>query len=547
MIKNLVEKIKNGIKEQLKSGNGYRLFEKLPDDIYYFPIYPKELKEIKLREDQVDYIIDYLTSNFFLEKCGFDLDYEIKEIGGELSHTEKFFRKKEETEYVDEKIGDAVGVIRNYLKNNENEVVSLFKKAATLDKFEIIQEKLLLYFDGYLSYWDFNNLDNFKKEVAKFRKKYKINVQDFLNLRKKIEEKYKKLDENFSLEKVFRDYRFWTLEILEKKINELNNNQKLKNAGKIRNILEIPLSETFVYIDNLTNFNILKGQQINTEDVYGYLALLEVSYKENRIVPYKIITKNFIEKFKIPDIYGSLLKNYVFYDEFNPDDWRLYMRERIKNKKVFKDEKTYTKRVLCYLLTENNEFRKRLKTILEIKNSKEYELRHTIRLFMRFNSLIKNGKKEIKELKKQSQLINYVKSGIVKVNPPIHTRNQQEIRTRQRHLNKNRQELKDLKSKILSEFQSIKEAIIFVEKFESNYSDVFADQNMTPFEGEKIHLLWMLADALDDLPQLKEIILKILEKSQKSWRALNELCSLLKLGSVNKEDYRDFIKAVKSF
>jgi hypothetical protein len=331
-----------------------------------------------------------------------------------------------------------------------------------------------------LNFWDFNNFENFKKEVEKFRKRNKIDVEKFKTIKNKIQEVFinyqkeqlKKRDEE-RLKELKEHYEFWKMynkdgnkneigkvenfykeeiEKFENKLSDENESEYKKQAFnslvqayaffkyyslsnllyfvrsitisqvinlltvyadietktfrkfirklKFKNNLDILGKADYFYIfkkcpkcyyrasldDDLcpnpnckhdlsiiqedTDENILRVENVVVllnEYPLENLYVLSLIKTENKLFPYEKI-KSYKKFKKIPSVYGCLLKDFIFYDDFNREDWDLLKASRsinikrgyLKDLPKIIDENSYNK---------ENDFLKRA-TVFYVMNKK---------------------------------------------------------------------------------------------------------------------------------------------------------------------------------
>jgi hypothetical protein len=458
----------------------------------------------ELNGKQQEWLIEKITDPFFIKNI---FEKEIDDINDEKEKTKIQNIRKEIKNYLDELKYQKIGAQKRWAKErlenweeegNDNITGNINNLAAYLHDYvrsfckDLIEnakggpiktEKELLsrwqlYLLDVLNFWDFNNFENFKQEVEKFRKRNKIDIEKFRTIRNKIQEVFinyqkrqlREQDEE-KLEKLKEHYEFWKMynkgdnkneivkvenfykeeiEKLESKLSDEDGYKKqaFNNLAHIyaffkyyslSNLLDFVRSITISQVINLltvyadietktlrkfikklkfknnlaildradyfyifkkcpkcyyrasldddlcpnpnckhdlsiiqedTDENILRVENVVVllnEYPLENLYVLSLIKTENKLFPYEKIRS--YKKFKkIPSVYGCLLKDFIFYDDFNREDWDLLKASRsinikrgyLKDLPKIIDENSYNK---------ENDFLKRA-TVFYVVNKK---------------------------------------------------------------------------------------------------------------------------------------------------------------------------------
>jgi hypothetical protein len=457
-------------------------------------------------EQQREWLIDKITDPFFIKNI-FEKDIEdindekekmkiqnirkeIKDYLDELKHQkigaqkrwvkERLENWEEERDYnITRNINNLAACLRDYVRSFRKDIIES-AKGSSIKTEEKLLNRWQLYLLDVLNFWDFNNFENFNREVEKFRKRNKIDVGKFRTIRNKIqevfinyqkkqireqdEERLKKLKENYEFWKMYNKdgnkneiekvENFYKEEIkkLESKLSDENEIEYERQAFnslahayaffkyyslsnlldfirfaiisqvinlltayteletktlrkfiqklKFKNNIEFLNVADYFYIfkkcpkcyyqasldDDLcpnpnckhdlsviqkdANENILqveRGVVWLNEYPLEKLYVLSLIKTENKLFPYEKIRS--YKKFKkIPSVYGCILKDFIFYDDFNRDDWDLLKASRsinlkrgyLKDLPKIIDENSYNK---------ENDFLKRA-TVFYVVNKK---------------------------------------------------------------------------------------------------------------------------------------------------------------------------------
>ncbi len=244
-----------------------------------------------------------------------------------------------------------------YSKKIQNDLGGLKKVVHQLEKYlagEIDEEELSLVLNI-----DYHRMDIITRILGidiRDKKKIKEKEEEIKNLLKKRMEEIKTWYENgiknlstkgIIRKKIiealygygYRQIKYWPLED-----STPNNLIRLTKVKK----LEVHTTANFVFFDE-NDLKIKYGIEITSNHPIEDLFVLVLIKKENKLYPFEKLKKK-IEKHpklkRIPEYFQCLLKDFIFYGDFNEKDWDLIRAYRSKNankdlrsiKNIFQDE-----------------------------------------------------------------------------------------------------------------------------------------------------------------------------------------------------------------
>lgn len=557
---------KEEVKRILKEVRGFRIFEFVGEverdeeskgteveeygkGVYklWEVIYPEFNEEIFLTEEQVEYVLNILTSNSFLEKIGIRVSPQT--WGG-------YKRWNKDPNHPDEQIKEinyCALKIRNYLIQNKKWYLAILERIEFADFEEILKENLMASLESLANFWIFNDINVFKNIVEEFRKKERIEVDKFKELKELMESKYqeifkKELDRQFNFYGILESYGHLKIDNLLKKVHDLKNLKERETEKRNRNVLEFRTEEEFIYIEDLENFEIKNGVRFYSKNaIYERIVIYELTWRENSICDLNKI-KNFCRNYKIPECFENLVKNFVFYNYLHRTDWYYIFANKKKRENFFRN-------FLIFLIKEGR-FRNMIKKMLKVKETKEYKLFAEIGHYFWIKNWIRDLKgkinKESIELEdKKTKLKGYITEESFKI---LFEKSEREVKAEKRRLESLENDLKTTEEKIKKLLEELKITYNF-ENFEEtlkNFRYKFGEENQdiliskdktlfsedkTRYENSIIESLWFFVDSIDKFlgeEILKSDFLSILESKQLDF--WNQICSFLEsYGFINKE------------
>lgn len=533
--------LKEEVKRVLKEEWGYRIF-KSEVDKYWKVIYPFST-ETSLTETKVEYVLNILTRNSFLEKIGVEVNPQI--WGGHKRwnrYVEDDDRKKQ--------INECVTSIRNYLKENKEWYLEILEKVKSLPDQKVLKENLIVALESLANFWIFNDINVFKKEIEKFRKNAGLRLDKFTELKQKIESKYKEIFKNelnkeFDFYGLLRRYRYLKIDGLLKIVHDLKNNKEKQNEKRNANVLEFEIEKKLIYIDDLEDFEIKKTsvalEPYLQNEIYETIAFYELTWRENFICDLNKI-KNFCKKYKIPERFENLVKNFIFYDYLDENEWYYIFSDEI-------EREDFCRNFLIFLVKDER-LRNIIRKMLKVKETKDYKLFAEIGHYFWLKNWIRESLEKInKKLTELEDRKIKLKGNIEEMTFMILSESsEREINIEKRVLQKSENDLKTTEEKIkklLEElkitynFENFEETLKnFLDKFEEENKDILISEDKSRYENTVLQLLWFFVDSIDKFFSeeiSKSDFLSILESKQSDF--WNQIYTLLEfLGFINNNE-----------